>query len=103
MEDRHSIVDRIDFVLKEKKLKREALADSCGISKNNFSNWSIRGTIPPADTIFKIAEYLEVSAQYLVTGETESGLPQDVLDIATDINKLGTLDGRISPRTFLYY
>ena len=62
-------VNRIDLLLKQKKEKRQTLADFAGISVQAFTNWSIRGNFPPSDIAVKIAEYLNTTVEYLVTGK----------------------------------
>lgn len=62
------IVERIDRLLKEMNLNRVALADSIGIKPQNISAWSVRGTVPAGDLCIKIAEFLNVSVVWLITG-----------------------------------
>ena len=63
------VVDRIDTLLKEKNQKRQTLADYANISVQAFTNWSSRGNFPPSDIALKIAKFLNVSVEYLITGE----------------------------------
>ena len=65
------IVERIDRLLKERNLNRVALAEAIGIKPQNISAWSVRGTVPAGDICLKIADYLKVSAVWLITGEEE--------------------------------
>jgi len=63
------IVDRIDTLLKARNEKRQALYDYADIASNTFPNWTKReDTKIPAQILFKIAEYLNVSMEYLLTG-----------------------------------
>lgn len=67
------IVFRIDSLLKQKNLKRKAIADAIGISLQPFTAWAKRGSIPGADIAYNISEYLNVSLEWLLTGkESES-------------------------------
>lgn len=61
-------VERIDNLLKEKNLKRAALCDAVGIDVTSISAWKKRGTIPAGDVCVKIARYLDVDVEYLITG-----------------------------------
>ena len=63
------VVDRIDTLLKNKNQKRQALADYAGISVQAFTNWSSRGNFPPSDIALKMAEFLNISIEYLITGK----------------------------------
>lgn len=67
------IVERIDNLLKERNLNRVVLAEAIGIKPQNISAWSVRGTVPAGDICLKIAEYLNVSIEWLICGK-EGGL-----------------------------
>lgn len=72
------IVFRIDSILKTRNEKRKAVADAVGISVQPFTSWTKRGSLPSADTIYYIAKYLDVSMEWLLTGEERKvagGLP----------------------------
>lgn len=70
------IVDRIDNLLKKKGENRVTLADALGIKPQNISAWSTRGTVPAGDICLRIAEYLNVSVEWLISGK-ESGLSNE--------------------------
>jgi len=53
---------------------QKKLADSLHISPNTVSSWKTRGTSPPSKYIPQIAEFIGVSAEWLLTGK-ESDLP----------------------------
>lgn len=61
-------VERIDLLLKEKNLKRSALCEAVEIDSTSISVWKKRGTIPSGDVCVKIAKYLNVDVEYLITG-----------------------------------
>jgi len=69
-------VNRIDEVLLSKNLKRAALCLDLELSQTAITDWSRRGTIPAGDICLKIAEYLNVSVEWLITGK-ENGLSQE--------------------------
>ena len=88
------IVFRIDSVLKKRNLKRKAVADAVGISLQPFTSWANRGSIPGADIAYHIAEYLNVSVDWLLTGkedtppENVNHPPPEILELAEDIYRL---------------
>jgi transcriptional regulator with XRE-family HTH domain len=73
-----AIVERIDNLLNEKGQTRKALA-AAGVVNSvvSITDWSQRGTVPRADVALAIADYLNVSVRWLVTGEDEQGLSLD--------------------------
>ena len=72
-------VERIDELLKEKNLSRNDLNSAIGLPKNIIAQWKIRETIPAADVAVKIADYLETSVEYLVTGEEKKDKGEIIL------------------------
>lgn len=78
-------VERIDSELKKKMLKRSALCTSLQLSLTSITDWKRRGTIPGGDVCLKIARYLGVGFEWLITGEEEeqedalSGEEQELL------------------------
>ncbi len=81
------IVERIDRLLKERDLNRVALAEAIGINPQNISAWSVRGTVPAGDICLKIADFLQVSAVWLITGE-EEGMSNEEKKLLTIYQKL---------------
>lgn len=61
-----------------------------GIPNQTISNWKNRNAPPRANELLKIAMYLDVSIEWLLTGQerTAPELPQDVLNLAFEINAL---------------
>lgn len=62
-------VDRIDLILKQKNLKRMALANELKQSVQAFTDWKRRDSIPSADIVVQIADFLNVSTDWLITGQ----------------------------------
>ena len=61
--------ERLERLIKEKGLTQVAVADSVGIRRPTISDWKKNGSYPTADVAVKIARLLDVSVEYLVTGE----------------------------------
>ena len=43
--------------------------ESLGFSQSTIATWKSRNTFPKADDLYKIADYLNVSMEWLLTGE----------------------------------
>lgn len=71
------IVKRIDFALEKKGLKRVSLARAIETRESTITSWSTRGSIPAADTAIRIAQFLGVSVEWLITGEDPDNLTPD--------------------------
>ena len=62
-------VKRIDEVLLRKNLKRAALCNDLELSSTAITDWARRGTVPAGDICLKIADYLGVSVEWLISGK----------------------------------
>jgi transcriptional regulator with XRE-family HTH domain len=67
------IVERIDTKLTEVGMSRSELASRIKevrgtIARNTLTNWAARKTIPPADIALAIADALQCSVRWLITG-----------------------------------
>lgn len=62
-------VDRIDNLLAQQKKKRNNLYEVVKeINSHSMYDWARRNTVPSADIAVKIAEFLNTSVEYLITG-----------------------------------
>lgn len=78
-----TITDRIVRILKEKNIQAKELCDYIGVAQSTFANWKNRGTDPKPVYIPKIAEFLNVSVDFLLT-ENRSAASEE--SSAVDIN-----------------
>ncbi|MDE6780886.1 MAG: helix-turn-helix domain-containing protein [Ruminococcus sp.] len=63
------IADRIRYVAKEKSISISTMFSEIGLGKNTLTNF--KTSMPKADNIAKIADYLNVSVDYLL-GRTQN-------------------------------
>ena len=68
------------------ELKEYAIA--CGIQASTISNWKVRNSIPKAMELYKIAQYKNVSIEWLWTGEETELPPREALELARRIEAL---------------
>lgn len=62
-------IDRLETVLKEQKITKTQLAADISMRRENLSDWKKNGGVPSSDVGIKIANYLNISLEWLVTGE----------------------------------
>ena len=62
-----NVVEELDFQGKT----QSQLAEYLGVNKAAISMWIKRDSIPAADTAYKVAQFLGVSLEYLLTGQKE--------------------------------
>jgi SOS-response transcriptional repressor LexA len=80
--------NRTNTLLKQKGYTQRSLALECGFTERRIESLSTDGRQPSTDESVKIAQALEVSVEYLVTGKAPSGLPEDVMAIVQEAKKL---------------
>lgn len=62
-------MDRVECILKEKRLTQKELAEDLGLRRPTLSDWKKNGAVPAGDICIRIADYLGVSVEWLVTGK----------------------------------
>lgn len=60
--------ERIEKLVKEKKIPKMKFYSDVGIGIQALTDWRKRNTIPAADIAVRIADYLNTSVEFLVTG-----------------------------------
>ena len=69
-----SLVNRIDEVISELGLTRKDFATKIDVNPTTMATWKTRNIFPPVDTLSKIADNLEVSLEWLITGSLGYGV-----------------------------
>ena len=64
---------RLTELITEKKLSKRALAQKIGVSAMSVSDWTTGKVQPTAENVYLCAEYLDVSSDYLLGLEDETG------------------------------
>lgn len=80
---------RLDECRKIKGYSKSQLNKELGLSSNAIYNWQVRGTIPAGDIVLKMANILDTTVDYLLTGEEaeqkEKPLPDTIKAELNDI------------------
>lgn len=99
------IIERIYHELEKQNLKASALCSHVGISTAQLSTWKKRGTDPKAIYIPKIAEFLSVSPNYILTGKKDEGWQPTVTNKdEKDIKKkIDDIKNQLASETGLMY
>ena len=58
-----------EHLLQEKGVTRYQVSKATGIPQTTLSTWKTRGTDPSVSTMKRLADYFDVSMEYLVTGK----------------------------------
>lgn len=57
---------RLNELLIENEISKRELAKKIGVSATSISDWSMGKILPTAENVYLIAEYFNVSADYLL-------------------------------------
>lgn len=66
-----TIIERIFETMTEKDIKQIDLANAINKNKSQITSWKQRNCDPPADLIPDIAKLLNVSIEYIMTGNEQ--------------------------------
>jgi transcriptional regulator with XRE-family HTH domain len=81
------IVERIEALRVEKGITQRKMIEDLGLNSNSFMRWKYENSKSYMKYINQIADYLGVTAQYLLTGNDEI-LGTNLSDIETSLVKL---------------
>jgi transcriptional regulator with XRE-family HTH domain len=70
-------MDRVEQILKQKKLTQKELAENLSLRRPTLSDWKKNGAVPAGDICYKIAEFLNVSPEWLITGNENKSLSNE--------------------------
>lgn len=88
------IYERYKYIRDSHNAKDSDVAKNTGITKSTFSEWKKGSYTPKQDKLQKIADYFEVTVDYLMTGKEEPKekspelTARDERDIAKDLDRI---------------
>ena len=83
---------RIDDLLIKRNVSQKDLSDFLGLSSAQvYSNWKQRNSIPSADVALKIAQYLNTTVEYLLTGSESNILAEENATLKETLAKINEL------------
>lgn len=74
------IMNQIKLLRKAKKITQKQLGDVLGVAESTISMYESGNRQPDVDTMRKIADYFNVTIDYLIGGENISSSDKDELD-----------------------
>ena len=75
-------IDRILELIKQKKITEYRVMKDCSLQTNTFTYWKNGRSTPNIDTLIKLANYFNVSIDYLV-----GRIDNDIINIFLELNK----------------
>lgn len=71
-----TFIDRLNELLEQKGVSAHKMSLQLGLSKSVYTAWKERGNIPPGDVLNKLADYFDVSVDYLL-GRVDNPSPKN--------------------------
>ena len=84
-----NMITRIEKMLNEQGIKRSTMLADLDIPSSTFSTWKKKGSDPDLKSVIKLANYLGVSMDYMLTGETGNIQKVELDDEPIQIRVLG--------------
>lgn len=88
-------MNKINELRKSKGLSQTALANELGISQSTLSYWERGDYEPDNDSLIKIADFFNVSTDYLLGRTDTPNPPKNKKDLVTESNEAECVDGTI--------
>lgn len=79
---------RVERLLKDQNLTSNDLCDAVGIIRQSYYDWRRRDSIPNCYTAYKVAKFLGVSVEYLLTGDTTIASDLKVIELQKQLNEI---------------
>lgn len=95
MENIKMFIQRLEELMQEKEISEHKLTQELNLSKSSVWNWK-QGSQPGADKILLIANYFEVSTDYLLGRSNDLGIIQTNANLKPDEAELITLYKKLS-------
>lgn len=86
-----TFIERINYLRKERNLTRTQVLKDCNLGKNSFINWE-NGIYPNKATLVVLAQYFNVSVDYLEGKEDEKAPTANMEGMGDLIKAYGILN-----------
>lgn len=91
-------LERFEGLVKERNLSKAQLIRATGISEGAIDGWRKKGTMPTSDCLCKLADFFEVSTDYLLGRSNDIGIVEVTRNISSDEKELFELYQKMSQR-----
>ena len=75
-----TLADRLQYLRKSKNYSQSELAGKVGISYTQMSRYENKDVQPPADTLKKLADALDTTVDFLISGDTDEKVKASLKD-----------------------
>lgn len=80
--------ERLKFLRKQNKVTQEILADKVGVERSSIGKYETSNVVPSTEVLIKIAEYFDVSTDYLLGRDENQHVNDDeALEYLDELHK----------------
>lgn len=83
---------RVKELREKSQMSMEQLANELGVTKSRVNMWENNGTLPRSDVLVKLANYFQVSIDYLLGNDDMSEVSKTNMKLNTLQRNLGKLN-----------
>jgi transcriptional regulator with XRE-family HTH domain len=69
-----NFIEKILSLISKKEITKNKMLTDLKLSKNSIIDWKNRGTVPNGETLSKIADYFNVTIEYLLENERSDNI-----------------------------
>lgn len=84
-------VERINTLLDKKGISKKDFYSDLNIANNSITAWGKKNQSPSADVALKIAQYLNTTVEYLLTGSESNILAEENATLKETLAKINEL------------
>lgn len=92
-----NFLEKLYLLMSDKNINKNTLCKILEINSNSFVNWENRGTLPKGETLIKMANYFNVSSDYLLGLDDISNIKNDNINLNKDEAKLLSIFRELPP------
>ena len=93
----NTFAERLRLALKSSRYKKKKVTEELGLSKNSITNY-LNGRIPESTILYKISKLLNVSMEWLISGNDITNKIQGISNLSEEEIHLITLYRKLTPR-----
>ena len=93
----NTFAERLRFALKSSGYTQKKVTEELGLSKNSITNY-LNGRIPESTILYKMSKLLNVSMEWLISGNDITNKVQSISNLSEEEIHLITLYRKLTPR-----
>ena len=89
-------LERFESLMRERNLTKAQLIRATGITEGAIDGWRKKGTLPTSEYLGRLADFFEVSVDYLLGRQSDIGIVEVQHELTVDQEELLKIYNRLS-------